>query len=32
MFPQRLMIITTVAALIYWPIAAAAGAKFYSEM
>jgi len=31
-FPQRLMIITTVAALIYWPIAAAAGAKFYSEM
>jgi len=32
LFPQRLMVITTVTSLIAWPIAAAAGAKFYSEM
>jgi len=32
LFPQRLMVISTVAALIAWPIAGAAGAKFYSEM
>ena len=32
LFPQRLMVITTVTTLIAWPIAAAAGAKFYSEM
>ena len=32
LFPQRLMVISTIATLIYWPIAAAAGAKFYTEM
>ena len=32
LFPQRLMVIPLVVTLITWPIAAAAGAKFYTEM
>src|SRR5947208_4352444 len=32
LFPQRLMVIPVVVTLITWPIAAAAGAKFYTEM
>jgi len=32
LFPQRLMVMSTSVTLIYWPIAAAAGAKFYTEM
>jgi len=32
LFPQRLMLIPVVVALIAWPLAAAAGAKFYTEM
>jgi len=32
LFPQRLMVMSTIVTLIYWPIAAAAGAKFYTEM
>jgi hypothetical protein len=32
LFPMRLSVITTVAALIEWPIAGVAGAKLYSEM
>jgi len=32
LFPQRLMVIPVVVTLFTWPIAAAAGAKFYTEM
>ena len=31
MMPQNLMITTTLATLVYWPLAAVIGAKFYTE-